>query len=173
MIERGLGVLGLTRRTALQAAAIGAMVACPLTAYALSAHPRPMPPSPPERSLAGRQATLSTTGATAAPTFPSERGQTPAGCDIQHAVELRIGSGGDAQVIASTPEAEHESNLSRAETTSAVHYVRFVFTPEQVAAFADQPVTLAVVHPEYPDGLPGTPLGDATRAELLTDLTGG
>ncbi len=92
---------------------------------------------------------------------------------IQHAVQLRIGSGGDAQVIASTPEAEHESNLSRAETTSAVHYVRFAFSPEQVAAFADQPVTLAVVHPEYPDGLPGTPLGDATRAELLTDLTGG
>ncbi len=92
---------------------------------------------------------------------------------IQHAVQLRIGSGGDTQVIASTPEAEHESNLSRAETTSAVHYVRFAFTPEQVAAFADQPVTLAVVHPEYPDGLPGTLLGDATRAELLTDLTGG
>jgi hypothetical protein len=92
---------------------------------------------------------------------------------IQRAVQLRIASGGDTQVIASTPEAEHESNLSRAETTSAVHYVRFAFTPEQVAAFADQPVTLAVVHPEYPDGLPGTALSDATRAELLADLTGG
>jgi hypothetical protein len=92
---------------------------------------------------------------------------------IQHSVQLRIGSGEHAQVVASTPEEEHESNLSRAETTSAVHYVRFAFTPEQVAAFSDQHVTLAVVHPEYPDGLPGTPLSDATRAELITDLTGG
>ena len=31
---------------------------------------------------------------------------------------------------------------------------------------------LAVAHPSYPDGLPGTVLGDATRAELATDLTG-
>jgi len=91
---------------------------------------------------------------------------------VQRSVQLHIGSGEVAHVVVSTPEEEHESNLSRAETTSAVHYVRFVLTPEQVEAFGPGPVTLAVVHPEYPDGLPGTLLGDATRAELLADLTG-
>ncbi len=91
---------------------------------------------------------------------------------VQRSCELRIGDGDFAQVIASTPEEEHESNLSRTETTSAVHYVRFAFTPEQVEAFATQPVTLAVNHSEYPEGVPGTPLSDATRAELSMDLAG-
>ena len=91
---------------------------------------------------------------------------------VQRSVQLRIGAGERAQIVASTPEDEYESNLSRAETTSAVHYVRFAFTPGQVEAFVTQPVTLAVVHPEYPDGLPGTTLSDATRDELAADLTG-
>ena len=56
----------------------------------------------------------------------------------------------------SMPEAEHQANLTRAETTSAVHYVRFPFTDEQIEAFAAEPVALAVNHPAYPDGLPGT-----------------
>jgi hypothetical protein len=51
-----------------------------------------------------------------------------------------------------------------------VHYVRFAFTPEQVAAFATGPVTMVVDHPGYPDGRPGVVLSDATRAELATDL---
>ena len=72
----------------------------------------------------------------------------------------------------STPEEEHESNLSRAETTSAVHYVRFLLTPADVEAFALGPVRLVVNHPEYPDGRPGTLLSDATRAELSADLGG-
>jgi hypothetical protein len=78
-------------------------------------------------------------------------------------------------VVASTPEAEHQANLTRAATTSAVHYVRFHFTDSQSAAFADPDVEvrLAVDHPEYPDGLPGTLLSEATRHELATDLTGG
>jgi len=91
---------------------------------------------------------------------------------VQRSCELHIGHGQAADVIVSAPEEEHESNLSRQETTSAVHYVRFRFTPEQLQAFATQPVTLAVNHPEYPEGLPGTPLGDATRAELGADLAG-
>ena len=91
---------------------------------------------------------------------------------VQRSCELRIGSGPAVDVIESQPEEEHESNLTRPEITSAVHYVRFRFTPEQRAAFAVQPVTLAVNHPEYPEGLPGTPLGDATRAELAADLAG-
>jgi hypothetical protein len=92
---------------------------------------------------------------------------------IQRSCELHIGTGAEATVIASTPEEDHESNLTRPETTSAVHYVRFHFTPDQVDAFARQPVTLAVNHPEYPDGLPGTALSEATKAELAADLAGG
>jgi hypothetical protein len=91
---------------------------------------------------------------------------------IESACELRIGTGPPAQVVTSTPEEEHEANLTRPETTSAVHYVRFHFTDEQVESFATEPLTLAVNHPQYPDGLPGTTLSDATRAELLADLAG-
>jgi len=53
-----------------------------------------------------------------------------------------------------------------------VHYVRFGFDAEQVEAFATGPVALAINHPEYPEGLPGTALSDATRAELANDLLG-
>ena len=70
------------------------------------------------------------------------------------------------------PRPSHQANLTREETTSAVHYVRFAFTAEQVEAFAAGPAALAVNHPAYPDGLPGTALGPATRAELVADLRG-
>jgi hypothetical protein len=91
---------------------------------------------------------------------------------VERACELRIGSGPSAQVVHSTPEEDHEANLTRPETTSAVHYVRFHFTDEQVTAFATEPLALAVNHPQYPDGLPGTILSDVTRAELVADLAG-
>ncbi len=93
---------------------------------------------------------------------------------IETACELRIGTGPSAEVIVSAPEEEHQANLTRAATTSAVHYVRFHFTEAQSAAFT-QPeveVRLVVNHPEYPDGFPGAVLGEATRHELATDLTG-
>jgi hypothetical protein len=92
---------------------------------------------------------------------------------IESACELRIGGGDEQSVISSAPDEVHQSNLTREETTSAVHYVRFHFTPEQVTAFGSQPVSLVVNHPEYPDGLPGVPLTEATRAELAADLAGG
>jgi hypothetical protein len=91
---------------------------------------------------------------------------------VESACEVRIGSEPSALVVRSTPEQEHEANLTRPETTSAVHYVRFHFTDQQVEAFAAQPSSLAVNHPEYPEGLPGATLSDATRAELLADLAG-
>jgi Protein of unknown function (DUF3501) len=91
---------------------------------------------------------------------------------VERACELRIGERDATQVITSTPDEGHEANLTREATTSAVHYVRFHFTDQQVEAFATQPVSLVVNHPEYPDGLPGAPLSDATRAELTVDLVG-
>jgi Protein of unknown function (DUF3501) len=91
---------------------------------------------------------------------------------VESACELRIGSGRSTEVVSSTPEHEHASHLTRSATTSAVHYIRFRFDDQQAAAFAGQPVALVVNHPEYPDGLPGTALSDATRAELAGDLVG-
>jgi Protein of unknown function (DUF3501) len=91
---------------------------------------------------------------------------------IERAAEFRIGAGSAVQVVPSIPEEEHQANLTREEVTSAVHYVRFGFDAEQVEAFTTEPVALAVNHPEYPDGLPGTALSDATRAELANDLLG-
>ncbi len=91
---------------------------------------------------------------------------------VERSCELRIGSGDGALVVASTPEEDHQSHLTREATTSAVHYVRFHFTAEQVKAFATESVSLAVNHPAYPDGLPGSALSDASRAELTTDLLG-
>ncbi len=91
---------------------------------------------------------------------------------IERACELRIGTGAACTVVGSVPESSHEANLTREETTSAVHYVRFPFTEEQVGAFGAGPVFLAVNHPAYPEGLPGVELGGTTRAELAADLEG-
>ena len=96
----------------------------------------------------------------------------PALVGVERSCELRIGAGTATDIVPSTPEQEHEANLTRPETTSAVHYVRFRLTPPQVAAFESQPVLLAVNHPGYPDGLPGTRLSEATRTELAADLAG-
>jgi hypothetical protein len=90
---------------------------------------------------------------------------------VERSAELRIGSGDAVEIVASTPEEDHDAKLTREETTAAVHYVRFRLTPPQVEAFARGPVTLAINHPHYPEGLPGVVLGDATRAELASDLT--
>ncbi|HEY7916284.1 MAG TPA: DUF3501 family protein [Acidimicrobiales bacterium] len=89
---------------------------------------------------------------------------------IERACQLHIGTGDALQVVRSTPEQDHQAHLTRESTTSAVHYVRFHFSDEQASAFATRPVRLVVDHPEYPDGLPGSSLGVATRAELAGDL---
>lgn len=91
---------------------------------------------------------------------------------IETSCVLRIGSGPGAEEVRSTPDQEHQAALTRQETTSAVHYVRFHFTADQSRAFAEGPVSLVVDHPAYPDGRPGTPLTEATRIELSGDLAG-
>jgi hypothetical protein len=90
---------------------------------------------------------------------------------VERSAELRIGSGDAVEVVSSTPDQDHDSLLTREETTAAVHYVRFRLAPAQVEAFVRGPVTLAINHPHYPDGLPGVVLNDVTRAELASDLT--
>jgi hypothetical protein len=92
---------------------------------------------------------------------------------IERSMVLEIGGAGHRLTVRSAPEEEHESQLTRETVTSAVHYVRFPFTPEAAAAFEAGPVTLLVDHAEYPQGRPGVVLSDATRADLARDLTGG
>lgn len=72
----------------------------------------------------------------------------------------------DGTEVRSRPEEQHESQLTREAVTAAVHYVRFEFSPAQVAAF-DGSVILAVDHPNY---LESVELLPATVAELRTDL---
>lgn len=85
---------------------------------------------------------------------------------IERSLELRLG---DGSVVACTPEASHEAQLTREEITASVHYVYFDLTDEQVDAFESGPVTLAVNHPAYQEA---TTLGEETRRELLGDLRG-
>lgn len=83
---------------------------------------------------------------------------------IERAVELRIG---DGTVVRAVPEETHDEQLTRDDITSSVHYLRFELDPSAVAAVAAHGATLAVAHEAYQHA---TPLGDATLAELLTDL---
>jgi hypothetical protein len=72
----------------------------------------------------------------------------------------------DGSTVRSITEAQHEAQLTRTDVTAAVHYVRFEFTPEQVAAF-DGEVLLTVDHPEY---LEAVELLPSAVAELRGDL---
>ena len=84
---------------------------------------------------------------------------------IEHELELRVAG---VTLARSYPEAGHTAQLTRAEITSAVHYVRFRVGAQHVAAFAAGPVVLASTHPAYQEEVA---LGPATRAELAIDLT--
>ena len=81
---------------------------------------------------------------------------------------LGIDVGGD--IVPSFPEEEHASQLVRDTVTPAVHYLRFRFSPAQVAAFGGQDeVALVSRHPAYDAR---TVLPPAAREELLGDLRG-
>ena len=83
---------------------------------------------------------------------------------VEHAVRLVLSDGTEIPAII---DEQHSEGLTRDHVTAAVHYLRWEFTPEQVAAFAAGNVQLRIDHPEY---LEVTELADGTRAELLTDL---
>lgn len=89
---------------------------------------------------------------------------------IEASAQLRIGTGPDTVVVRCTPDPDHEKLLTRDEITSAVHYVRWDLTPDQVDAFAA--ATTAVLELDHPQYRYESELGAETRAELLTDLRG-
>lgn len=69
--------------------------------------------------------------------------------------------------VRSIAEEAHAGQLTREETTAAVHYIRFEFTSDQVESFANGPVHVDIDHPDY---LEAVELSESTHAELLTDL---
>ncbi len=90
---------------------------------------------------------------------------------VEKAFLFRLpGLDGEAAEVRSITEEQHESQLTRADVTAAVHYIRFELTPEQVAAFTGAGgVVLAVDHPNYREE---TELLPTTVEELRSDLVG-
>jgi hypothetical protein len=85
-------------------------------------------------------------------------------------IERALGVAVDDEVVASEPEAEHASALTRDTVTPAVHYLRFPFSGAQVAGFVHAAeVALVSTHPAYPAR---TVLSPEVRRELLGDLEG-
>ncbi|MGD9702126.1 MAG: DUF3501 family protein [Acidimicrobiia bacterium] len=83
---------------------------------------------------------------------------------IERHLVLRLHDGREVRAV---PEEQHAAQLTRDDVTSAVHYLRFELTDDEVAGVAAGPVSLAIDHPAYRDE---TELADTTVAELLTDL---
>jgi hypothetical protein len=81
---------------------------------------------------------------------------------IQRAVSIWLHDGSS---VPSTPE--DEERLTREETTTTVHYLKFHFAPEQIEAFAAGPVRVVVDHPNY-DAV--VELTEAQHSELVEDL---
>lgn len=63
--------------------------------------------------------------------------------------------------------AEDVDRLTRADTTSTVHYLKFAFTPEQERRFGTSTVRLVIDHPEYQVDVT---LTDEQRDELVGDF---
>ena len=72
-----------------------------------------------------------------------------------------------AGVRSPAAEIDAERLTREEEITTTVHYLRFTFTPEQQAAFANGPVVLRIDHPEYQAAVELSP---ETRASLAADL---
>jgi len=83
---------------------------------------------------------------------------------IERSIVIRLA---DGTQIRSVVDEQHAEGLTRETVTAAVHYVRFEFTPEQVAQFAKGEVQVRCDHPNY---LEVIELPEFTVAELLTDL---
>lgn len=84
--------------------------------------------------------------------------------NIERSLVIRLPDGSE---VRGRLDPVHESQLTRAEVTAAVHYMSFDFTPAQVEDFARGPVVLAIDHPAY---LEEMELSQLTVDELLTDL---
>ena len=83
---------------------------------------------------------------------------------LENAVSLRLS---DGSTVSGRIDEAHAAGLTRTDVTAAVHYLTFDFTGAQIEAFAAGGVTLECSLATYPET---AVLGDAVRAELLSDL---
>ncbi len=83
---------------------------------------------------------------------------------IERSIVVRLSDGTQVRGVV---DEQHAEGLTRDTVTAAVHYVRFDFTPEQVATFAKGGVQVRCDLSNY---LEAIELPDFTVAELLTDL---
>jgi hypothetical protein len=77
----------------------------------------------------------------------------------------------DGVMVYGRPSDADEKRLTRDDTTAAVHYLNFEFSPEQVAAFEKGPVHLVVDHPEYSHRASLDAVQYASLVADLLDLT--
>ena len=87
---------------------------------------------------------------------------------IERHVVVRLADGSE---VRGAPSDEDEARLTREETTAAVDFLKFRFTPEQARAFDRQPVRIVVDHPEYPQDVPLSNEQHIALAADLVDLT--
>jgi hypothetical protein len=74
----------------------------------------------------------------------------------------------DGSKVYGTPSEADQERLTRDDTTPAVHFLRFRFTPDQVVSFRRGPVRIDVEHPEYREE---ATLSSEQHAALCADLS--
>lgn len=82
---------------------------------------------------------------------------------IEDAAYIRIAG----ERVGCLVDPAHAEQLTREDTTSAVHYIRFALTPAQIDAFSRGDVALGLDHANYKAE---TALPADTIASLMTDL---
>jgi hypothetical protein len=83
---------------------------------------------------------------------------------VEHRLRVVLPDGTGVQGI---PSDEDEARLTRADTTAAVHFLKFSFSPEEIEMFASGPVHIVIDHPEYDQDVV---LNEEQHAALLADL---
>ena len=83
---------------------------------------------------------------------------------IEKSFRILLGNGRE---VAPVTDEQHNAALTREDVTAAVHYIRFEFGPDDLAAFREGPVTLVCTHPNYREAME---LADFTVEELARDL---
>jgi hypothetical protein len=87
---------------------------------------------------------------------------------VERTLEFQLGEGSSAHVVRCSVDPDHEKQLTRDDITSAVHYIKWSFTPAERDAFTAGPVRLVCTHPNYEEA---TELTIDARTELLSDLS--
>jgi hypothetical protein len=83
---------------------------------------------------------------------------------IEHHVRIVLADGGDVRGV---PSEDDESRLTRPDTTAAVHFLKFSFTPADIDMFASGPVHVVVDQADYDQDVV---LTEEQHAALLADL---